>query len=110
MIDETVLAQHFVELAQLKKREAELEKLIAGYVLEIGQTRKIAGITASYYKAGFETPDYEGAARSAMPAKYDLGPFSTTKVTVSWKSVCEDLAIIPAPGSPKPASVKIKYE
>jgi hypothetical protein len=77
-------------------------------VLEIGETRKIAGVTATYYKPSHETPDYEGAAKSAMPADFDLSPFQTTSVSTSWKSVCDSLFVIPAEGAEKPARVTVK--
>ena len=108
MIDEIELTQYFIEYAKTNQRLAELRKLIEGAVLDIGETRKIAGVTATYYKPSHETPDYEGAARRVMPLNFDLTPFSTTTVTVSWKSVCESLFATPEEGAEKPARVVVK--
>ena len=107
-MDEIDLTQLFVDYANTKKYLDELAKKISWAILDIGETRKVAGVTATYYKPSHETPDYEGAAKSVMPPDFDLTPFSTVSTSVSWKSVCDALFIIPAEGKEKPASVKIK--
>jgi hypothetical protein len=107
-MDEIELTQLFVKYAEAKRAMEEWRAKIEAAVLEIGETRKIAGVTATYYKPSHETPDYEGAAKSAMPDDFDISPFSTTTTSVSWKSVCDALFIIPAEGKEKPARVAIK--
>ena len=107
-MDEIELTKLFVEYSENRKKQSILEAQIKAAVLELGETRKIAGITASYYKESMETPDYEAAAREAMPDGFDTQPFSTTFVSVSWKSVCEALGVQGHPGALKPARVVIK--
>jgi hypothetical protein len=107
-MDEIELTHLFVKYAEAKKAMEEMRAKIEAAVLEIGETRKIAGVTATYYKPSHETPDYEGAAKSAMPVDFDITPFSTFTTSVSWKSVCDALFIVPAQGAEKPASVKVK--
>ena len=107
-MNEIELTQLFVEYAECNKRMAELKSKIESAVLERGETVKIAGVSASYYKSSFETPDYQRAAKSAMPDGFDLSPFSTTTTVVRWKEVCDNLAIEVATGPEKPARVVVK--
>lgn len=108
MVNEVELAQLFVKFAELRDQIAGIEEKIKAAVLEIGESRKIAGVTATYYKPSHETPDYEGAARSHGLDGFDLSPYTTTTVIVSWKSVCDALFITPAEGREKPARVTVK--
>lgn len=87
-MDDIELARAFVTYATIKKQLADLEELIQKAVLEKGESVKLAGITASYYKPAVDV-DYEKAARSAMPEDFDLLPYSTIKTVVRWKDVCD---------------------
>jgi len=107
-MNEIELTQLFVEYAECNKKMAELKSKIESAVLERGETVKIAGVSASYYKPSFETPDYQHAAKSAMPENFNLAPFSTTTTVVRWKEICDSLFIIVANGPEKPARVVVK--
>lgn len=105
------LAELFVKRASLAEEMAKIDDEITKAVLAKGESVKIAGVTATYYKPGFETPDYESAVRVLNPDIESLTVFkdySTTKVTTKWKELCEFLGIKAASGSPKPARVVIK--
>lgn len=107
-MDEIELTQLFVEYAECNKKMAELKHKIEMAILERGETVKIAGVTASYYKPAFEKPDYEAAAKTFMPPDFDLAPFSTVTTSVRWKDVCEALSIVASPSEEKPARVVVK--
>jgi hypothetical protein len=107
-MNEIELTQLFVDYANAKKRLEELSAQIASAVLEIGETRKVAGVSATYYKPSHETPDYEAAAKTGLYDGFDTSPFQTTTVSTSWKSVCEALGIKPPDGAEKPARVVVK--
>lgn len=87
-MDAIELTQLFVEAAETRKRLAEVESAITAAVLEMGETQKIAGVKATYYKPGFTTPNYEAAARANLPDYYDLEPYTTVRTSVKWKDVC----------------------
>ena len=106
---ELELTQLFVEAAELKARLNEIETQITEAVLEIGETRKVAGITATYYKPGFATPDYESAARAFGLSAEQLAPYTTVRESVKWSDACKDFGIVATPGAPKAARVAIKY-
>lgn len=106
-MNEIELTQLFVDYAESLKKSAELKTQIESAVLERGETIKIAGVSASYYKQSFETPDYKGAARSAMPQDFDVIPFSTTTVSTRWKEICEHLSVDVPVGVEKPARVVV---
>lgn len=107
-MNEIELTQLFVEYAECNKKMAELKTKIEAAVLERGETVKIAGVSASYYKPSFETPNYEAAAKSAMPDDFDIGLYATVTTSYRWKEICEALFITPAPGAEKPARVVVK--
>lgn len=102
------LAKLFVEYSETKAKLAELAMYIETAVLEKGESVKLAGITASFYKPSIDT-DYETAAKSVMPDDFDLLPYSSIKPTVRWKDVCEVLvADVGLFITEKPARVVIK--
>ncbi len=107
-MDEIELTKLFVEYADVKKRAEELKEEIEAAVYDIGETRKIAGVTATYYKPGFEMPDYAAVARTNMPADFDLIPYTTITSTTRWKEVCGYLGLETPPGAEKPARVVVK--
>jgi hypothetical protein len=112
---EVELAHLFVKYASLKDQLDILAALIEEEVLARGETVKIAGVTATYYKAGKEY-QYESAAQAAMAkleVPLDLKPFTTTKETVRWKEVCESMfgadqieSAVPAEERPARAAIK----
>jgi len=83
----------FVECAECSKKLAELKSKIEQAVMERGESAKIAGVMATYYKPSYETPDYQYAAKSAMPEGYDLAPYSTTTTVVRWKKFVKILRL-----------------
>ena len=107
-MNEIELTQLFVEYAECNKKSAELKAKIEAAVLERGETTKIAGVTASFYKPSQETPDYENAAKSSMPEGYDVSPFSTVTTSTRWKEICEALGVVAPAGKEKPARVVVK--
>ena len=107
-MNEIELTQLFVEYAECNKKSAELKAKIEAAVLERGETTKIAGVTASYYKPSFETPDYESAACSVIPEDFDYSPFSTVTTSIRWKEICESVGVVAPAGKEKPARVVVK--
>jgi len=107
-MDEIALTKLFVEYSEAVQAVKLLRAEIEAAILERGETAKIAGVTASYYKPTFETPDYESAAKADMPGDFDLNPFSVVTTTIRWKEVCERLGVVAPKGAPKPAHVVIK--
>jgi len=102
------LTQLFIDYATCKKALLILDACIQAEILQRAETVKIAGVTASYFKASTGTPQYEQAARAAMPSDFDLLAYSSISTTVSWKTVCEVLGIKAPAGEEKPAKVVIK--
>jgi hypothetical protein len=109
MLSEIELTQLFIDYAEHGKKREEIGKKIEAEILERKESSKIAGVTAKYFQEGFETPDYEQAAKANMPDGFDLSPYSTSyDPSVKWKEVCEALQIEAPKGVPKPARVTIK--
>jgi hypothetical protein len=111
MLSELELANLFIEYAEHGKKQEEIAKKIEAEILERKESSKIAGVNAKYFKEGFETPDYEQAAKSYLSSHpdFDLSPYSTPQEpSVKWKEVCEVLQIEAPKGAPKPARVTIK--
>lgn len=106
-MDAIFLATLFVEYATLQMKLEEVEHKIEKAVLEKGETVKIAGVTAKYYRPTRGTPDYKGIAENSLPANFDLSPFSTT--SIRWKEVCQALRIPIPEGEPIPARVSISF-
>lgn len=107
-MNEVELTKLFVAYSEATKTANELKAKIEAAVLERGETTKIAGVTASYYKPSFETPDYESAAKSSMPEGFDVTPFSTITTSTRWKEICESLGVSVPAGAEKPARVVVK--
>ena len=109
-MDEVKLTQLFVERSQTAAHMKEIDKQIEAAILELGESRKIAGVTATYYQPS-STTDYEGIAKWANAPKELIDRHSKETVTVSWKSVVDDLVIGDYPAEfskDKPARVVIK--
>jgi hypothetical protein len=102
------LAQLFVDFAETNKRLEELRTQIEKGVLERQSTVKIAGVTATYYKPSFETPDYQHEAMAVIPADFDLTPYSTTTIKTRWKEICDHFSVECKPGAPVDARVVVK--
>ena len=107
-MNEIELTKLFVAYSEANKTASELKAKIEAAVLERGETTKIAGVTASYYKPSQETPDYESAAKSSMPEDFDVTPFSTLTTSTRWKEICEALSVVAPAGKDKPARVMVK--
>jgi hypothetical protein len=102
------LTKLFVDYAEATKKADELKAQIETAVLEIGESQKIAGVSATYYKPGFEMPDYATAAKNANPAPEIVAKYSTTTTTTKWAEVCKELGIEAQPGAEKPARVTVR--
>lgn len=107
-MDEIELTKLFVSYSEATKTANELKAKIEAAVLERGETTKIAGVTASYYKPSFETPDYESAACAVIPEDFDYSPFSTVTTSIRWKEICESVGVVAPVGKEKPARVMVK--
>ena len=107
MLSETELAQLFVNYAETNKKVELIEEQIRTEILARGESQKMAGVEAKFYQAGFETPDYENTAKANMPKNFDLSPFSTTKTTVKWKEVCDEIGVEAPQGNPTEARVLV---
>jgi hypothetical protein len=84
------LAKLFVEYSETKDKLDDLAQEIYDAVIEKGETVKLAGVTATYYKPALEV-DYESAAKSILPDYFDILPYSRTITKVRWKDICEYL-------------------
>jgi hypothetical protein len=62
-------------------------------------------VKATFYKAGFETPDYKTAGASAPPEIIER--YSTTTTTTKWAEVCKAAGIEAPQGKAKPARVTV---
>lgn len=108
-MNEIQLAQLFVDYAEALKVEQELRLNIEEAVLELGESRVIAGVRATYYNPSFGTPDYEAIARNNGASPELIAACSETKVVTKWQKVCDLLnAQIPRDGELKPARVVVK--
>ena len=108
-MDDIELTQLFVDYAVATKKLQELRSLIEPEVLQRGETVKIAGVTATYYRSSTGTPNYKEVAEADMPKDFDLKPFSTVTTSVRWKEVCDALGITSfRPGEISEARVVIK--
>ena len=107
-MDAIELTKLFVEYAEVTKKIEELERQIKHEVLGIGESQKIAGVTATYYKAGFETPDYKTAAINACATQQIIDKYSVFTVTTAWKEVCREGNVEVPPGAEKSARVTVK--
>ena len=111
-MDDLELTRWFMQYAELSKQLAEVKAKIEEGVLDRGESVKIAGITATYYKPSQETPDYKGTVENYLQAyplnKYQLKQFQTVTITTKWKEACEYFIIAPPPGAEKPARVVVK--
>jgi len=110
MVDEIELSKLFVRRAELAKESSALDAKIQEMVVELGESRKMAGVTATYYKPSTEMPDYAGIAKSAgLDSDNDIVQmYTTTSYSTKWKDVCE-AANLPIPtGTEKPARVVVK--
>jgi len=106
-MNEVELTKLFVEYAEVSKKADELRSQIETQVLRIGETRKMAGVTATYYKPGFETPDYATYGKQYAP-QYVIDNYTKTTTTTAWAEVCKEMDIEVPPGAPKPARVVVK--
>lgn len=109
------LAALFVEYRELYDKLQEKEQVISEQVLLQGETQKIAGVTATYYKESQEV-DYESAAKTwAEGHKTDLHSAidanSLAKIIISWKPIAELVSADLAPFTTvKPARVVVKVK
>ena len=107
-MDAIELTKLFVDYAEAIKKADKLKTQIEAEVLGIGETQKIAGVTATYYKAGFETPDYKFAAQLVEIPIDIVEKYTTHTTSVRWAEVCKELNIEVLPGAEKPARVTVK--
>ena len=97
----------FVDYAETNKKAGLLEEQIKAEMLLRQESQKMAGVEAKYYQESYETPDYENTAKINMPQGFNLSQFSTTKTTVKWKEVCEEIGVEAPKGAPVPARVLV---
>lgn len=107
-MNEIELTKLFVEYKETAVKLAELEAQIQAEVLAIGDSQKIAGVKATYYKPSFETPDYRAAATEAHVPDDVIKMHTVITESVSWKAVCEHCGIDAPLGAEKPARVVVK--
>lgn len=106
------LAQLFVDYAKLRDQLELTKDMIIKAVLDKRETVKLAGVTATYYKASTGTPLYEEAIAKHIGEhpeyKEELKQFQTYTVITTWKDACGFFGLTPEPGEEKPARVVIK--
>jgi hypothetical protein len=112
-MNEIELTQLFVTYAETRDKLEKLKSAIEAEVLVRGESSKIAGVTATYYKPSVGTPKYEDAVQGYIQLHPEdnnayLGKFSTTTTVYRWKEICDYLLIVPALGEEKPARVVVK--
>lgn len=113
---EEELAQLFVDYSIALRRAELLRSQIVAAVLALGESRKVADVTATFYKESHEPADYK-AAFARFAAETGLvqeqidehtQPFVTKTETIRWKELCEYLHIEAPPGPIKPPRVVVK--
>lgn len=112
IVDEIQLANMFVSYAAMRKNLAEIENKIKSAILDLRESRKIAGVTATYYQPSHKTPDYEGECRAFMQANHisevEINPFQTMTISTRWKDACEHFGVDAPLGEETPARVVVK--
>lgn len=108
-MDEIDLAKLFIRLSELRTEAAGIEKQISDAVLERKKSFNLAGVEATYYKAGREY-DYEKAAKDAKESgwEFDINLYTTNVPKIQWKALVTDLKITDIPFTDKPERVIIK--
>lgn len=111
-MDEMKLAEMFIEYRKTEERLEGLRQLITKAVMELGESRKVAGVVATYYKPSREV-DWESLAKDngGMPGTDVFRSFTTTKESTKWKDICEYLKVTDKADSyseEKPARVVVK--
>jgi len=91
-MDVVELTKLFVEYKETNDRLESLEKQIQKEVLLLGDSQKIAGVKATFYKEGVEL-DYEGAVREKGVDEQFVEQYSTMTPKPRWKEMCEVLEI-----------------
>jgi len=99
-MNEIELTKLFVEYKETANKLADLDLKIKEEVLRLGVSQQIAGVKATYYQPGNETPDYETAARLATNVPPEtIKKYTTTTTSVKWSEVCREAGIEVPPGS-----------
>lgn len=111
-ITEKKLASLFIQYAEAKEKAQALEEKIKAAVLEVGESRKIAGITATYYSESTKV-DYEAACQDALSKELidedAIDRHSTRTVSVKWAEVAKENKLdVTAYGTPVAARVVVK--
>ena len=110
-MNQTELAELALKARKLRDELDEIETQLRDAVVDMAATLKLPGvITVSYYKPRYETPDYEAAAKGAMPDDFDLTPYQTVKISTQWKGVCAALGVEAQKGALKPPRAVVKYQ
>jgi hypothetical protein len=102
------LTQLFVKFAETKAALEALQAQIEAEVLTIGESRKIAGVKATYCQPSDEV-DYQAAAKAAGATPDVISKYQTVTVATSWKGVATEVgADLAQFTSTKPARVVVK--
>jgi hypothetical protein len=111
-MDEIQLTQLFIEYAETRKKLDKLEADIKAEILVRKESSKIAGVTATFYKASDGTPKYEDAVVNYIgenpDKKEELKQFQEVTISTAWKDACGYFSLTPQPGEGKPARVVVK--
>lgn len=104
------LAELFVAYAKVSAAESELRAKIEQAILNLGESKTIAGVKATYYNPTYGALDYEGCAKKYKAPEEVIARHSTTKVITKWQAVCDEMNYIVPMGELKPARVVVKVE
>lgn len=114
-MDEIEFVKLMVRYKELSDQLAKIEKQIKDEIIIIQETRKVAGVSASYFQPR-EEYDYEKAARAHAAAfGYDINEliakYSTSKTYPGWKEIVQEIeAPLDMFRVVKPARVVVKVK
>jgi len=84
------IAQLFINYKEASDKVAALEEKIKAAVMELGESQKIAGVTATYYQQSVTT-DYKTVVQDALAKELidedAVEAFTTRTVTVKWAEI-----------------------
>jgi hypothetical protein len=90
------LAQLFINYKEATDKVVALEEKIKAAVLELGESQKIAGVTATYYQQSVTT-DYKTVCEDALAKELidedAVEEFTTHTKTVKWAEVVKKYAL-----------------
>jgi hypothetical protein len=101
------LAKLMLKWADLKKELDDIEDEIASAVLEIGQSKTVGNVIATYSKGRIEY-DYETAVRKENLPDVIISQYM--EKVIDWRAIAKDRGIEPIVVSRRTASVSVRIK